>query len=51
MNEACLAQEVTVIGSEKAFPEEDLEVLRLSGCVVERISGDGMKIASILKER
>ncbi|HEX2981304.1 MAG TPA: hypothetical protein VHO48_13630 [Anaerolineaceae bacterium] len=51
LDEARLAQKVTVVGSVQTFPETDLENLRASGCTVERISGDGTSIASQLAER
>lgn len=49
--EAAMAEKVTVIGSAQSFSEECLEQLRFSGCSVERISGDGTTIASLLSER
>ena len=51
INEACLAENVTVIGNPQSIPEEDLEILRQAGCNVERISGDGTSIATQLAER
>ena len=51
LKEAVLAKNVTVIGNQDSFPEEILERLRASGCNVERISGDGTKIATILSMR
>lgn len=51
LSEARLAREVTVIGGEKSFPESDLQLLRDSGCLVTRITGDGTTIASQLAER
>ena len=49
--EAALATRVTVFGGENVFPEEKLNDLRRAGCYVERVGGDGIKIASILTER
>lgn len=49
--EAVLADYVTVIGDETAYPEEVLNRLRQAGCRVERIQGDGTTIASLLAER
>lgn len=51
LDEARLAQKVTVVGSTQTFTENDLETLRSFGCTVERISGDGTSIASQLAER
>jgi hypothetical protein len=51
LKDARLAARVTVVGGPEQFPEEDLESLRASGCVVERIDGDGMSIATQLSER
>jgi hypothetical protein len=50
-DEAVLADCVTVIGDETAYPEEALNRLRQAGCRVERIQGDGTTIASLLSER
>lgn len=49
--EASLASRVTVIGGPDLFAEDDLETLRLNGCFVERIEGDGTSIATQLAER
>lgn len=49
--EAALAQQVTVVGNEQSFAEEDLDQLRAAGCSVRRISGDGTSIATQLAER
>jgi hypothetical protein len=46
LEEALLASKVTVIGDEVSFPEEMLDELRFSGCMVERISSNGTNIAS-----
>lgn len=51
LKDARLAARVTVVGGPEQFPDEDLEFLRASGCVVERIDGDGMSIATQLSER
>jgi len=51
IQEASLAARVTVVGGPQTFSEEALESLREKGCSVERISGDGTSIASILAER
>jgi hypothetical protein len=49
--EAAMASRVTVLGDAQAIPEEALDKLRQAGSFVERISGDGTSIASILAER
>ncbi len=51
LEQASLAEKVTVIGNTQSFSDEQLEVLRSSGCQVERISGDGTSIATQLQER
>ncbi len=51
VSEAVYAARVTVIGGPQTFPEETLQFLRDNGCSVERISGDGTSIASLLAER
>ena len=51
LSEAALAAKVTVVGGLQSFPEDSLQFLRSSGCVVDRISGDGTTIASQLAER
>jgi len=51
IQEAALAIKVTVIGGEQTFPEELLSQLRASGSIVERITGDGISIATQLAER
>jgi hypothetical protein len=51
IQEASLAREVTVIGNNHSFSEEQLNHLRNSGCKVRRISGDGTSIATQLSER
>lgn len=49
--EAAHAAFVTVIGGEDLFTDEELDTLRFNGAVVERISGDGTSIASVLEQR
>ena len=51
VSEAVYAAKVTVIGGPQTFPEETLQFLRDHGCTVERISGDGTSIATLLAER
>ncbi len=51
LEEAAYAARVTVIGNMHSFPEDRLEALRLAGCQVDRISGDGTSIATQLAER
>jgi hypothetical protein len=51
IDEAKHAARVTVIGNTQSIPEETVDQLRLAGCLVERISGDGTSIASQLSER
>jgi hypothetical protein len=51
IEEAKHAARVTVIGNTQSIPEETVDQLRLAGCLVERISGDGTSIASQLSER
>jgi hypothetical protein len=51
IDEAMLAEAVTVIGDETVYPEDALNRLRQAGCKVERIQGDGTTIASLLAER
>ncbi len=46
--EAARAKRVTVIGSEQLFAGDILDELRNAGCRVDRITGDGTEIASIL---
>ncbi len=49
--EATHAGRVTVIGDQNSYSDEDLNMLRNAGCIVERISGDGTSIATQLAER
>jgi hypothetical protein len=51
LQQAGLAENVTVIGNTQSFSDEQLEFLRSSGSKVERISGDGTSIATQLQER
>jgi hypothetical protein len=51
IEEAALAADVTVIGTENEIPEGALEKLRQIGCKVERIEARGTSLASILAER
>lgn len=51
IEEAALARKVTVIGGDQTFPEEQLSRLRAGGSIVERITGDGISIATQLAER
>lgn len=48
LEEAAQARQVTVVGGEEYFPEENLTRLRTQGCLVRRVEGDGTKIASAL---
>jgi hypothetical protein len=49
LEEARFAEKITVIGGPQTFSEEALDELRASGCIVERISGDGTSIATQLE--
>lgn len=51
IEEAALASKVTILGGEQSFPEDKLTALRTAGCIVDRIYGDGMSIATQLAER
>jgi hypothetical protein len=51
VHEAAYARRVTVIGGEQSFPEQELMKLKANGCQVERITGDGITIATQLAER
>jgi hypothetical protein len=48
LDEAVQADQVTVLGGEEHFSEDELSHLRNQGCLVRRIEGDGTKIASML---
>ncbi len=45
LREAALAEQVTILGSERAFPETCLQKLRATGCRVVRLSGSGTELA------
>lgn len=47
LEEAALAERVTVVGDEIAISEDAMENLRCTGCKVERLIGDGISIAPI----
>lgn len=49
--EAALAEQVTLVGGDRLFNEDDLDQLRHAGCQIEWIRGDGMSIATQLAER
>lgn len=51
IQEAALAKKVTVIGGELTFSDEALSELRSSGSIVDRVTGDGISIATQLAER
>lgn len=51
VEEAALAEKVTIIGSHQTFSEKVVNHLKQAGCSVERISGDGTSIATQLIER
>lgn len=51
MAEAALAEQVTLVGGDQVFREDDLDQLRKAGCQVEWIRGDGISIATQLAER
>lgn len=51
LRDASLARKVIVIGNENDFPEDELNHLRIKGCCVDRIQGDGTSIATQLAER
>lgn len=46
--EATRAEEVTVVGGEEHFSEDDLNQLRARGSIVRRVEGDGTEIAAQL---
>lgn len=48
IDEASQAAKVTIIGGSRTFPDAEIEQLRMSGCSIERISGDGTSIATQL---
>lgn len=51
IEEAKYAKNIFAIGDQTQFSDEDLDALRLAGCRVERITGNGTSIATILAER
>jgi hypothetical protein len=51
VQEAALAEKVTIIGSNETFSDKIVNHLEQAGCSVERISGDGTSIATQLIER
>ncbi len=51
IQEAALAKKVTIIGGEQTFPDDALSALRANGCIVDRVTGDGISIATQLAER
>jgi hypothetical protein len=51
LDEASMAERVTVIGDEQTFSEDNLNHLRQTGSLVERIEGIGTSIATQLLER
>lgn len=51
LEEAKYAKNIFAIGDQTQFSEEELDELRLAGCKVERITGNGTTIATILAER
>jgi hypothetical protein len=51
VEEAQLAKKVTVLGGPGQIPDSSLDKLRAAGCLVERIDGDGITIATQLVDR
>jgi hypothetical protein len=51
LQEAGQAKRITVIGGEGVYPEDELSKLRASGCIVERVEGDGTTLASNLAKK
>jgi hypothetical protein len=49
VEEACLAENVTVVGGEKSFPPQVIKQLQDAGCQVKQIYGDGTSIATQLE--
>jgi len=48
--EAAQAQRVTIVGNEQGVSRDTENMLRLAGCVVERVAGrDGEETAALLK--
>ena len=50
VDEACLADQVTVVGGAQSYPPDALDKLRLAGCQVRQVSGDGTSIATQLEQ-
>ncbi len=51
LDEAVLAETVTVIANESEIADANLEQLRIAGCKVERIEARGTTLATLLAER
>lgn len=51
LEEAALAEQVTVVGSHQSFSETDINLLREKGCKVVRVVGDGTSIATQMAQR
>jgi hypothetical protein len=51
LKEATRAKRVTVIGGPQIIPEVALNKLRAKGCIVDRIDGDGIDIASKISSK
>ncbi len=49
IDEATTANKVTIVGGERAFPSTEIQKLKVAGCIVEQISGDGTSIATQLE--
>lgn len=49
VEEACLAETVTVVGGEKSFSPQVIKQLTDAGCQVRQVSGDGTSIATQLE--
>jgi len=50
LDEAGLAEIVTIVGGEESFSEEVVDKFEQTGCQVRRIAGDGTSIATLLAE-
>jgi hypothetical protein len=48
IQEASLAQRVTVIGGNGTYPQNEINQLRSAGCIVQQIEGHGIDIASFM---
>ena len=51
IEEASMADQVTVLGSRQSFSDSDLNRLRENGCKVVQITGDGTSIATQMAQR